>query len=281
MTAHYKADLFPGYFLHHFEAGPGVRTAFDKGFFLDVDLYGKYARSVGYGPFSAAEDTALRLPTSVESYGPELQAALVWDARDNPVEAMKGVLLAFRTKFSPGKPIATHRYFEVAPEARGYVPIGTKLSIALRAAAAWDFGSDSAGVPLDARLFGGGAFGLRGYGFEELSPTVARCVPVSTATFCSETPVGGLSVLESSLEVRFLPPQKPYGAVAFADFGGASGDLNPFALGPSFDAGLGARLRLWYLPADFDLAYAILKEGAVQTLHDRPFRVFFRIGEAF
>ena len=281
ITAHYRSDLFPGYFLHHFEGGPGVRTTFAKGLFLDVDLFAKYSRSIGYGPFDAATRDALRLPSSPESYGPELQASIIWDERDSPVEAMSGYMLALRTRLSPGKPIATHRYFSLLPEVRGFIPLGKKLAIGLRASGGWDFGNDSAGVPLDARLFGGGAYGMRGFGRDQLSPEVGWCVPPPYSFACASEPVGGLSVVETTAELRFLPPQKPYGAVAFADFGGASGDLNPFALGPSFDAGLGLRLRLWYLPANVDVAYLIVKEGVVQVLHDHPFRVFFRIGEAF
>lgn len=280
VTAHYKSDLFPGYYLHHFEGGPGVRTTFANGLFFDVDVFAKYSHSIGYGPFSPATTEHLSLPSDEESYGPELQAALVWDARDNPVEAMRGHLLSLDLKFSPGTPIATHRYFNVSPDIRGFIPLGKKLAIALRASGAWSFGSDEAGVPLDARLFGGGAYGMRGYSREQLSPEVAKCLPPPDYA-CRRYPVGGLSLVQTTAELRFLPVQKPYGFVGFVDFGGASGDLNPFANEPSLDAGVGARLRLWYLPANIDVAYAILREGDIQGIDDGPFRVFFRIGEAF
>lgn len=280
ITAHYKSDLFPGYYLHHFEGGPGVRSTLATGVFFDVDLFAKYSHSIGYGPFSPATTEHLSLPTGEESYGPELQSSIVWDARDNPIEAMRGHLLALNLKFSPGVPIATHRYFNVSPEFRGFIPLGKKLAIGLRASAAWSFGSDEDGVPLDARLFGGGAYGMRGYSRNQLSPEVAKCLPPPDYA-CRRFPVGGLSLVETTAELRFLPLQKPYGFVGFVDFGGASGDLNPFANEPSLDAGLGVRLRLWYLPANVDVAYAILREGDVQGIDDGPFRVFFRIGEAF
>ncbi|MFO0616401.1 MAG: BamA/TamA family outer membrane protein [Polyangiaceae bacterium] len=282
VTAHYKSDLFPGYYLHHFEGGPGVRTTFTTGLFFDVDLFAKYSHSIGYGPFSPATTEHLSLPTGEESYGPELQTSLVWDARDNPVEAMRGGLIALNLKFSPGAPIATHRYFNVAPDFRAFIPLGKKLAIGLRASGGWSFGSDEEGVPLDARLFGGGTYGMRGYSRDQLSPRVAKCITSPDGiSGCRRFPVGGLSLVETSAELRFLPVQKPYGFVGFVDFGGASGDLNPFANEPSLDAGLGVRLRLWYLPANVDVAYAILREGDIQGIDDGPFRVFFRIGEAF
>jgi outer membrane translocation and assembly module TamA len=283
VTAHYKADLFPGFFLHRFEGGPGVRTTIAQGLFFDVDLFAVYSKAMHFGPFSDAERASLHVPTRDDAYGPELQASIVWDRRENPVEAMKGHLLAFRTRFAPGKPVSTHRYLDVAPEARVFIPLGKKLALGLKAQAAWVLlSTDAEGVPLMSRLFGGGQFGVRGYGREQLSPRLDRCQatpPYFQA--CDRTPVGGLSLVETSAELRFLPPRDPYGAVVFADFGGASATANPFHEGVALAAGLGLRLRLWYLPAGLDFAYAILRESRVQGIHDSPFQVFFRIGEAF
>jgi hypothetical protein len=41
------------------------------------------------------------------------------------------------------------------------------------------------------------------------------------------------------------------------------------------------RLRLWYIPANVDVAYAVVREGQIQGIDDDPIQVFFRIGEAF
>ncbi|HTJ85256.1 MAG TPA: BamA/TamA family outer membrane protein [Polyangiaceae bacterium] len=276
-TSRYRGTLHPSAYLHELDTGPGLRTTIAKGAFFDFDLFAHWERALGFGPFSAAEREDLRLQDQRDAYGPELHSQIVWDARDSAIEAMRGHLLSLEARFSPGDPIATNRFLELAPDASLHIPFGTKLSLALRASGAWIFLNDDAGVPLSARLFGGGAYGNRGYGRELFSPHVARCFEA----YCTEVPVGGLSLLETSAEFRFLPPQKPIGAVAFVDFGGASADDNPFARGPSFAAGAGARLRIWYLPASIDVAWLVLDAGRIQGVDDAPLHVFFRIGEAF
>ena len=86
---------------------------------------------------------------------------------------------------------------------------------------------------------------------------------------------------QGSLEARWLPPLKPFGAIVFGDIGNASINANPFDQGVSVAAGLGLRLRFWYIPAAFDFSYRILQDNEVQEPGDEPFGVFFRIGEAF
>ncbi|MEZ4307745.1 MAG: BamA/TamA family outer membrane protein [Polyangiaceae bacterium] len=279
LSARLRTDLFPGAYLTELSAGPGARATLGKGVFFDADLLAIYARTESFSSFSAADRARLSLPDVPESLVPELSAALRWDARDNPVEAMRGHYLSLAARFSPGQPIGTHRYLNIAPEARGYLPLSSSVSVAARAYAEWSFLHDEAGVPLNARLFGGGAYGFRGQGRQWLSPVIPTCPDPSAP--CEDRPVGGLSLVETSAELRFLPVQKQYGAVLFADFGGAGPAENPFEDGPSFAAGLGLRLRLWYLPVSIDVAYRVLSRGAVQDLPDNPISAFARIGEAF
>ncbi len=276
-TAQYRGDLFPSAYLHELRTGPGVRTTFSKGFFLDVDLLAVWSKSEGFGPFSATERRDLALPSREDSYGAELEASLVWDARDDAVEPMRGQLLALHTGFSPGDPIGTHRSLDLTPDVRVFIPLAPPVSVGLRASTEWVLLHDDEGVPLGARVFAGGAHGFRGYGRQLFSPTVSRCFE----TFCTDIAVGGTSVVESSVELRLLPPRLPVGGILFSDFGGVSGDANPFARGVWLAAGLGARLRLWYLPLAIDAGYRILAESEVQGIDAAPIHVFFRLGEAF
>jgi outer membrane translocation and assembly module TamA len=118
-------------------------------------------------------------------------------------------------------------------------------------------------------------------GRQQLSPAITTCVPAGAGQTCSERLVGGLSLFEATAEMRFLPFQKQYGVVLFTDFGGAGADVNPFADGLSFAAGLGLRLRVWYLPLSVDVAYRALSRGEPQGLEKNPVSAFARIGEAF
>ncbi len=282
ISARARTDLYPNSFLTELSAGPGVRSTLRKDVFFDLDVLAVYTRATGFSSFSTADQERFALPSQEESINPELRTQIRWDARDNPVEAKSGHYLGFSGRFSPGAPIGTHRYLNLAPEARGFRPLTPSLSLAGRVSAEWSLLHDEAGVPLGARLFWGGAFGFRGVGRQQLSPVQVLC-PALNPTFapCTTRFVGGLSLFEATLEARFLPLQKQYGIVVFGDFGGASANENPFADGLSIAAGLGVRLRLWYLPLSVDVAYRALSRGEGQGIEDNPVSAFVRIGEAF
>ena len=289
LTARFRDDLYPGFHLREVTAGPGFRVAllpgraesfYSTGLFFDTDLLFRWGQQAGFPNFDAATRDAFELADEDTYLGGELQASLIFDQRDNPVEALSGYLLALRSTFSPGGIDRWNRYLTVAPEGRGFLPLTSSFSLGLRAQGSWVFLQDDQGVPLGPRLFGGGAFGFRGFGRHRLSPEVVQCFDPAGAA-CHRTPVGGLSLAEATLEARFLPPLKPYGAVVFGDLGGADVSANPFSNGVSLAAGLGLRLRFWYLPAAFDFSYRILADNELQKPADDPFGVFFRIGEAF
>ena len=69
------------------------------------------------------------------------------------------------------------------------------------------------------------------------------------------------------------------GANLFVDIGGAGEGANPFDQGINVALGLGARVRLWYLPMSIDIAYRVAQVSALEQTS--RFTAFFRIGEAF
>ena len=137
------------------------------------------------------------------------------------------------------------------------------------------------GVPLGPRLFGGGAFGMRGFFRNRLSPLAMSCPAGAPPSDCRQVEVGGLSLVEGSIEMRWLEFQKPVGAVLFTDVGGAGAGMNPFAAGPSFASGFGVRVRTWFAPIGLDVAYRWMRDGKVERFGFDPFLLFVRIGEAF
>jgi outer membrane protein assembly factor BamA len=122
---------------------------------------------------------------------------------------------------------------------------------------------------------------MRGFGRDRLSPLARTCVPSATPTdppVCRDEVAGGLSLAEASLELRYLPTLKQAGLTIFVDAGGAGARANPFADGLAMAAGLGPRLRLWYVPLSVDVSYRFVEAG---KLAERGLLVFARIGEAF
>jgi outer membrane translocation and assembly module TamA len=280
LTTRYRDVLYPGFHLRELTAGPGLRTALARGLFFDIDTFFRWSQDVDFGPFDAATREELSLPEEDTSHGALLELGLVRDARHSQTEPTRGHLLAARVSFSPGEPLGTHRWLSLAPEARGYIPIDQTWSVALRAAPQWVVLDGDEGVPLGPRLFGGGAYGMRGYGRQHLSPS-APC-PIEVPFPCSGQLTGGLSLAEGSAELRWLPMRKPYGGVVFGDVGGAGAELNPFDDGVSLAFGIGFRLRLWYLPISLDVSYRLLTRNELEEPSSLdPFGLFLRIGEAF
>jgi translocation and assembly module TamA len=281
LSVRYRDVLYPGFHLREVTAGPGVRSTLAKGVFLDFDAYFRAAGQIDFGPFEETERARFALAKKNTYVGAELAASLVWDGRNDPVEPTEGHLLALRALASPVPGENAGTYVQIAPEARAMLPLSSSISLAGRASAGWVFGYGESGVPLGPRLFGGGAFGMRGYGRDRLSPIGATCVPAATSgapPACRDEFVGGLSLAEASLELRFLPPLKQAGFTVFVDAGGAGARANPFAEGLAMAAGLGPRLRLWYVPLSVDVSYRFMEAG---KLAERGLLVFARIGEAF
>lgn len=283
LTGRLRDELYPGFHMREVTAGPGIRSTVASGVFVDTDVVFRWGQQAGFGPFDEATREEHDLADDDIYVGGELQASLVWEGRDNPVEALRGHLVALRTSLSPGAPGGAerwNRYLTLRPEARYFHPLTESTSIALRGDLGWALAGDDRGIPLGPRFFGGGSRGMRGFGRQRMSPYVPPC-DTAGGLSCEGQPVGGLSIAETSIEARFLPEHEPYGAVGFFDMGGVGTGANPFERGMSAAAGLGLRLRLWYLPASIDAGYRIFRENEVQTPADNPFQVFFRIGEAF
>jgi outer membrane protein insertion porin family/translocation and assembly module TamA len=130
-----------------------------------------------------------------------------------------------------------------------------------------------AGVPFFKRYFVGGASSLRGWGRYEVSP-------LNSAGF----PIGGLSTLEMTSEVRF-PIRGRLTGVAFVDAGQVSLESWQFPLDDlRYDAGSGVRFLTPIGPIRFDVGYqlnpidGLLIDGEPQR---RRWRLHFSVGQAF
>jgi outer membrane translocation and assembly module TamA len=166
----------------------------------------------------------------------------------------------------------TFAYDEVLVEGRGYLPIGERLVIAARARMGTLTAATDADVPFSERYFLGGSSSLRGWGRYEVAP------------LANGLPIGGRTMLDTSLEARFAVSQS-LGLVFFADAGNVwSGDWEArlgelrHAVGP----GLRYRTPVGVVRADLGVQLnpvpGLRIDGAPQK---RRWRLHFSIGQSF
>lgn len=267
--AQWRDVLYPAALLREITVGPGVRSTITPSTFFDLDVGYRIGITRGLPALDAMARAAVDLPMDDRSDGPELVASLIADHRDDRVEPQAGWFASGRTSFSPGGALGDHRWLQLGADLRAFHPIGGAWSIGARVAGGAVVLADDGGVPFGPRLFGGGAFGMRGFGRDRLSPTV------------DDVEVGGRSLVEASVELRLLPFRKFYGATVFVDAGAAGAGLDPTEDGVSAAIGLGARLRSWYLPIAVDLGYRALDHDDLGPPVLDRLMVLLRIGEAF
>lgn len=172
-----------------------VGVNFSRNDFRNVAL----AALAGFDP-SIAEDHLL-LVHSVEAQ---------WNTSDSLLNPTRGVVLRGRVDHATMALVSDFSFVKLLLEARYYLPLWWRFLLAARLKLG-DIEPYSAttDVPFNVRFFAGGAGSVRGFPLNRLGPLNR-----------DGDPVGGMSLLEGSVELRFpLPWLEGLGAVLFADFG--------------------------------------------------------------
>lgn len=148
-----------------------------------------------------------------------------------------------------------------------YLPFGEEANtvIAGRVRLGLIAGGQIPDVPASRRFYAGGGGSVRGYEFQAVGPRAP-----------DGKPFGGLSLAETSIELRRSNIFRRLGGVIFFDAGSVGPDE-----APSFDElrsaiGFGARYDLGFGPIRADLAIPLNK-----VEDDAPFQVYLSIGQAF
>ncbi len=200
---------------------------------------------------------------------------------DNLLNAHRGYQFAFHGEQAGRIVNGTFNYYAVSADARHYLPLGPKMTVAtrlqmgnIRPLGTPDArGSLEENIPFSKRYFLGGATSIRGWGRYEVSPLSE-----------SGQPYGGDSMLAASAELRAALVGN-LGGVLFLDGGNVwaeswSIDLHDlrYAVGP------GVRYQTPIGPIRFDFGYqlnpipGLAVNGSPQT---RRWRLHFSIGQAF
>lgn len=168
----------------------------------------------------------------------------------------------------------SYNFSSATAEGRHFVTFGRRVTVAnrLRIGALMPTADDEANVPFYRRFFLGGSSSIRGWGRFDVSP------------LSEGFPIGGLSMIEGSSEVR-LPLKGKFGAVAFFDFGNVWRESKHFDVGDlRYAVGPGIRYQTPIGPARLDVGYqlnpieGLLINGEPQK---RRIRIHFSVGQAF
>lgn len=203
-----------------------------------------------------------------EYYVSALVQGVLWEKVDAPLNPKEGVRFTQDLEFASIAFGSEVDYIKLVLEGRGYFPIRKYGTLAARLRWGGIQALENTGdVPIFKRFFAGGSESVRGYPYQRLGPLDE-----------DGNPIGGMTLVEGSLEWRF-PVRDPFEGVVFFDFGNVfeqSYDLLWDKLGYSLGAGI--RYLTLVGPLRLDFGYAL--DPPEQDFFN-PYQIHFSIGQAF
>ena len=157
-------------------------------------------------------------------------------------------------------------YLKAQGQGSLYIPLDPKgdTVIATRVRVGSIIGGNIPQVPSNRRFYAGGGGSVRGYAWQAVGPRLI-----------DNTPQGGLSLMETSVEVR-RKVVGAWSAVAFVDAGAVGTHVTPDPRDFSVGAGFGVRYNLGFGPIRADIAVPLNKREG-----DPAFQIYLSIGQAF
>jgi translocation and assembly module TamA len=193
-------------------------------------------------------------------------AALAIDNSNDPLDPTSGWRLD--TRFEPKAAVGDGSIVYVKAEGQltGYLPFGPTAATVLagRLKLGAILGGSIPLVPAPDRFYAGGGGSVRGYAYQAVGPRYA-----------DNTPKGGLSLFEGSIELRQrLTPQ--WGLAAFVDTGAVGTTVGPDFRHPDIGVGMGVRYNAGFGPIRLDVA-----TPAYRRRGDSPIQIYISIGQSF
>ncbi|MFO7976151.1 MAG: autotransporter assembly complex family protein [Candidatus Hydrogenedentota bacterium] len=148
-----------------------------------------------------------------------------------------------------------------------YVPVteSRDMILALRMKLGMVTGAGRDAIPPDERFYAGGGGSVRGYPYRTISP------------LDDDDPIGGRSLIESTIEVR-KKITEAIGLVVFVDGGTVSESPYPdFSSDYRLSAGMGARYYSPVGPLRLDVAIPLNRRSEI----DNSFEIYVSLGQAF
>ncbi len=156
-------------------------------------------------------------------------------------------------------------YLKLTSQASGYLPLFSDATVlAARVKLGSILGGDIPLVPAAQRFYAGGGGSVRGYAYQAVGPR-----------YSDNTPEGGISLFESSFEVR-RKVFGDWGVVAFVDAGAVGDRVTPVFTHPDIGAGFGVRYNMGFGPIRLDIGTPLQRRTGDATV-----QVYLSIGQSF
>jgi translocation and assembly module TamA len=195
-----------------------------------------------------------------------LLGAFNLDRSNDPLDPKQGWRMEARVEPTVITGDSTLEYVRVQAQATAYLPFDSagRTVLAGRVKAGSIFGGSIPDVPASHRFYSGGGGSVRGYAYQAIGPHLA-----------DNTPEGGLSLLEGSLELRRKLAEH-WGIVAFVDAGSIGSSQIPNGANMDLGAGIGVRYDLGFGPFRADLAFPLHPRS-----NDAGYQIYLSIGQSF
>ena len=201
---------------------------------------------------------------------------------DALIDPKNGAQLAVTYDFANRYLGSQFAYHKVAPELRLYYTALNRIQLAGRVGTGmyFPYGRD-AGVPIDLKLYLGGAGDVRGWPVRHLSPRLEDCeTDAAGVETCDSVPIGGYTSFLSNLEFRVRLVGDLWAAV-FGDVGDVRAgvtEFNPAGWQVSTGGGIRYDSPIGILRADF--GYRVI-DDPIRFPERRPWAFHLSLGEAF
>ncbi len=195
-----------------------------------------------------------------------LRGSAFMDRSNDPLNPTTGYRLSVSAQPTAVTGEDTVMFLRTEGQASAYLPLqdGAKTVLAGRARIGSIIGGEELTVPSDRLFYSGGGGSVRGYSYQSINPRLP-----------DNRPRGGLSLFETSLEVRRDIGEK-FQAVAFVDGGAVGFQETPNFSNMRYGAGVGVRYKLPFGPVRADVAFPLNKREG-----DPEFQLYISIGQAF
>jgi translocation and assembly module TamA len=195
-----------------------------------------------------------------------LLGALALDRSDDPLDPKRGWRVETRIEPTVIFGLTTLPYLKVQSQGTAYIPFDAKgrTVVAGRLKVGSIVGGTIPEVPASRRFYAGGGGSVRGYTYQAIGPHLP-----------DNTPEGGLSLVEASVELRQKIGQH-WGVVGFLDAGSIGSDQIPNGKNLSLGAGVGVRYDLGFGPIRVDVGVPLNPRS-----NDPLFQIYLSIGQSF